>query len=161
MEYKYHPAFKHIAYFIISYMFLRSQKLMNNELLLLNSIILTLFIIILDHLFISGHITPFQPLTYEYINEDEIKDLEKKIIKDEKRKKRQKKQQNEQKKQIEKQQDKCQTSHGVLVHPNNVKCEDHSQYVRMENNLDNFVRTTNNEENENIVDYPEYMAYNE
>lgn len=168
MEYKYHPAFKHIIYFIISYMFLRHQKLMNNELLLMNTIILTLFIIILDHLFISGHITPFEPLTYEYINEKEIKKLEKEIKKEEKKEKKKKK--------INKNIDSIENTvelqnyhnenimnelnHIQLNHPNNLKCQNHSQFVRMENSLDNFIND-DNFNNKLVEDYPEYMAYNE
>jgi hypothetical protein len=166
MEYKYHPAFKHIAYFVISYMFLRNQKLMNNELLLVNTIVLTLFIIILDHLFISGHITPFESLKYEYINEEEIDDIKKEIKKKEKKDKKLKKI-----KKIDSIEDKVELqnyhdnhtmneiNHIQLNHPNNLKCQNHSQYVRMENSLDNFINTDFNDKP--ITEYEEYMAYNE
>jgi hypothetical protein len=169
MEYKYHPVFKHITYFIISYMFLRHQKLMNNELLLVNAIILTLFLIILDHLFISGHITPFEPLTYEYINEKELKKLEKEIKKEKKKEKKLKKK--NKKKNIDSIENTVELqnyhdnnimnelNHIQLNHPNNLKCQNHSQFVRMENSLDNFINDDFN--NNTVEDYPEYMAYNE
>jgi len=172
MEYKYHPAFKHITYFIISYMFLRHQKLMNNELLLVNAIILTLFLIILDHLFISGHITPFEPLTYEYINEEELKKLEKEIKKEEKKEKKKLKKKNKNKKknidsientvELQNYHDNHtmnELNHIQLNHPNNLKCQNHSQFVRMENSLDNFINDDFNKKP--VEDYPEYLAYNE
>jgi hypothetical protein len=165
MEYKYHPAFKHLTYFIITYMFLRHQKIMNNELLLVNTIILTLFIIILDHLFISGHITPFEPLTYEYIDENEIIDIQKELKKEEKKKKKDKKKKiiknvenTAEMQNYHENQTMNELNHIQLNHPNNLKCQNHSQFVRMENNLDNFVNDNFNNQN---VDYPEYMAYNE
>lgn len=168
MEYKYHPAFKHLAFFIISYMFLRHQKITNNELLIINSIILTLFMIVLDHMFISGHITPFEPLKYEYIDENEIIDLKKEIKKEEKKKKKAERKEKKNRDDIE-ETVKLQEYHDQhtmneinqiqLNHPNNLKCNTHSQFVRMENNLDNFYETEFN--NKPTEDYPEYMAFNE
>jgi hypothetical protein len=70
MEYKYHPLFKHIIFFIIIYAFLRHQRLMNNEHLILNSFVLTLVMVFLDHMFIHGHISPLQSLSEQYIDED-------------------------------------------------------------------------------------------
>jgi len=164
MEYKYHPVFKHLTYFIISYMFLRHQKLMNNELLLANTIILTLFMIILDHLFISGHITPFEEMKYEYIDEEDINDIEKQLNKEKKKKKKDKKRKNRDK--IEEtvqlqnhheEQIMNEANNIQLNHPNNLKCNSHSQFVRMENNLDNYEFNNSPQE----MDLPSYMAYNE
>ena len=165
MEYKYHPVFKHLTYFIISYMFLRHQKLMNNELLLANTVILTLFMIVLDHLFINGHISPFDTMKYEYIDEEDIDELEKQLKKEEKkRKKKEKKQKNKNKTNIEEtvelqnthdQQTLNEINQIQLNHPNNLKCQNHSQYVRMENSLDNYDYRSEH------VDTPSYVAFNE
>jgi hypothetical protein len=83
-------------------MFLRHQQLMSTELLLANSIVLTLFMIILDHMFIKGHISPFQSLSDQYFNEEDIIDLKKEIEKEEKKKKKEEKKE-ENKKKMEKQ----------------------------------------------------------
>lgn len=144
-------------------MFLRHQKLMNNELLIINAIILTLFIIILDHLFISGHITPFEPLTYEYIDENEIIDIKEELKKEEKKKKKKnKKNRDNIEDTVEIQnhhenQTMNELNHIKMNHPNNLQCENHSQFVRMENSLDNFY---NNDFNNQNVEYPDYLAYN-
>jgi poly(A) polymerase Pap1 len=87
MEYQYHPVIKHVTYFILIYLFLRHQKIMANDILLINSIILTLFVIILDHLFIDNHPSPFES-SYNYIDEDEVKKLKKKIKKEKRKNKK-------------------------------------------------------------------------
>ena len=94
MEYKYHPIIKHVTYFILIYLFLRHQKLMPNDILLINTVILTLFVIILDQLFIDNHPTPFDSITDDYIDEEEVKKIKKKLKK-EKKKNKQKKTDNE------------------------------------------------------------------
>lgn len=88
MEYKYHPIIKHLTYFILCYLFLRHQYLMTNQILIINSVILTLFVIVLDHIFINGHVSPFEPLNYEYVDEEEIKKIEKQIKKEKRRNKK-------------------------------------------------------------------------
>ena len=57
-------------------------KLMNGELLIINAILLTLFMIILDHLFILNHISPFESLEYEYIDNSEVNEIKKKLNSD-------------------------------------------------------------------------------
>ena len=91
MEYKYHPIIKHLTYFILCYLFLRHQYLMSNQILIINSVILTLFVIVLDHIFINGHISPLEPLNYEYVDEEEIKKIEKQIKKEKRRNKKKQK----------------------------------------------------------------------
>jgi len=168
MEYKYHPALKHLTFFIISYMFMRHQKLMNNEILLLNAMILTLFMITLDHLFISGHITPLEPLTYDFINEEEFIDLEEEIKKEKKKEKQKEKKKKKKESNVEKTAELQsyhddntlnELNHIQLNHPNNLKCNSHSNFVRMENSLDNYQKNTDYHSDDN--DYPDYMAYNE
>jgi hypothetical protein len=89
MKYKYHPVIKHLTYFILTYLFLRHQKIMPNDILLINSIILTLFIIILDQMFIDGHLTPFDSFN-DYIDEDEVRKIKKKLKKEKLKKKKMK-----------------------------------------------------------------------
>ncbi len=88
MEYKYHPIFKYLAFFIITYMFLRHQKLMQNDLLLLNTLIITIFVIILDYGFIHNHLTLVQPLSDQFFDSTDMKqiekDLDKEVIKEQK-----------------------------------------------------------------------------
>jgi hypothetical protein len=91
MEYKYHPIIKHLTYFILCYLFLRHQNLMSNQILIINSVILTLFVIVLDHIFINGHVSPIEPLNYEYVDEEEIKKIEKQIKKEKRRNKKKQK----------------------------------------------------------------------
>lgn len=145
---------------------------MNNELLLTNIIILTLFLIILDHLFISGHITPFEEMKYEYIDEEDINNIEKKLNKEKEKKKKKKKKnkleetvklQNYHEEQIMNEPVNIQFKPNHQNHENhenyqnNLKCKSHSQFVRMENNLDNYEFRNNSQE----MDLPSYMAYNE
>ena len=59
------------------------------DILLINSIFLTLFIIVLDQMFIEGHLTPFDSFN-DCIDEDEVKKIKKKLKK-EKEKERKKK----------------------------------------------------------------------
>jgi hypothetical protein len=177
MEYKYHPTFKHLAYFVIIYMFLRHQKLMPNDILLINSVILTLFLIILDHMLISGHISPFESLSEQYFDENEIIDLQKEIEKEEKEEKRKrreiKRQQKEEEKLRNEETVKLQLTHDDQVvqetryiknnHPSNgPQCKSHSEFVNITNGLDNFNSNTSNRFNtyEDEI-YPEFMAYNQ
>lgn len=87
MEYQYYPIVKHVTYFILIYLFLRHQKLMANDILIINSVILTLFMIIVDHMFISNHPSPFDK-SDNYIDEDEVKKIKKKIKKEKKKNKK-------------------------------------------------------------------------
>jgi serine/threonine protein kinase len=89
MEYQYYPIIKHITYFILIYLFLRHQKIMANDILLINSVILTLFMIIVDHMFINNHPSPFDK-SDDYIDEDEVKKIKKKIKKEKKKNKQKK-----------------------------------------------------------------------
>jgi hypothetical protein len=82
MEYKYHPIFKYLAFFIIAYMFLRHQKIMPNDLLLLNTLIITIFLIILDYGFIHNHLTLVQPLSDQFFDSTNLKDIEKELDKE-------------------------------------------------------------------------------
>ena len=82
MEYKYHPIFKYLAFFIITYMFLRHQKIMANDLLLLNTFIVTIFLIILDYGFIHNHLTLIQPLSDQYFDSTDMKQIEKELDKE-------------------------------------------------------------------------------
>ena len=88
MEYKYHPIFKYLAFFIITYMFLRHQKIMQNDLLLINTLIITIFLIILDYGFIHSHLTLVQPLSDQFFDTTTLKDIEteldKEVIKEQK-----------------------------------------------------------------------------
>ena len=184
MEYKYHPVLKHLTYFIIIYLFLRHQKLMNNEILLINSIILTLFIIILDHVFILGHLTPFDSLADQYFNKDEIIDLKEEINKEERRKRREQRREKRREKrreddifEDESQEDKSKlqlTNDGQVVNelkfiknnkPNkfNDTAPNHSEFVNITNNLDNYEydRKSNNNNNNRKEDYTDFLAYNE
>ncbi len=150
MEYKYHPAFKHLTFFIISYAFMRHQKIMNNEILLANTVMLTLFIIILDNLFISGHVAPFQPLSYEYIDDDEVIDLKKELKREKKKKSRKNTENAEDEKNVD----------------NGTGRTDNCQIVRMENTLDNFNNEYDgckgcNSGGDDDESPPQYMAYNE
>ena len=109
MEYKYHPIYKYLVYLIISYTFLRHQNLMPNDKLLVNTILLTVFVIIVDHMFVHNHITLNQSLADQHIDntdikimekqlEDEIRKEDKMIEKMKKKKKKSKKQQIKEKK---------------------------------------------------------------
>jgi uncharacterized membrane protein len=155
-------------------MFLRHQKLMPNDILLINSVILTLFIIILDHILISGHISPFESLTEEYFDEYEINNLKEEIEKEERQKRKEyKKQKKEEKKLRNEETINLQLTHDDQVvqetqyiknnHPSNgPQCKSHSEFVNITNGLDNFSSNTGNKSN-NYEDeiYPEFMAYNQ
>jgi hypothetical protein len=69
-------------------MFLRHQKLMQNDLLLLNTLIITIFVIILDYGFIHNHLTLVQPLSDQFFDSTDMKqiekDLDKEVIKEQK-----------------------------------------------------------------------------
>jgi biopolymer transport protein ExbD len=73
MEYRYHPIYKYIAFFIILYAFLRHQKIMENNVLLINCFLITLFVMIVDQMFINDHLTIFQPLSDQNIKEEELR----------------------------------------------------------------------------------------
>ena len=148
---------------------------MPNDILLINSVILTLFLIILDHILISGHISPFESLSEQYFDEDEIIDLQKEIKKEEKKRKKElKKQQKEEEKQLRNEETvKLQLTHDDQVveetqyiknnHPSNgPQCKSHSEFVNITNGLDNFKSNTSNRFNtyEDEI-YPEFMAYNQ
>lgn len=68
MEYRYHPIYKYIAFYIILYAFLRHQKIMENNVLLVNTFFITIFVMIVDQLFISNNLTIFQPLSDQYFD---------------------------------------------------------------------------------------------
>lgn len=148
---------------------------MSSEILLVNSIILTLFIIILDHVFILGHLTPFDSLADQYFNKDEIIDLKEEINKEERRKRREEK---KEKKRREKQMDESFEDETKLQLTNNNQVVDelqfiknnnpnkfnnneksHSEFVNITNNLDNYDydRRSNNRREE----YTDFLAYNE
>jgi len=183
MEYKYHPALKHLTYFVIVYLFLKHQNIMSTEILLANSVVLTLFILILDHIFISGHLTPFESLDDQYFDTEEINKLkedieieeedleleEKKIKKDKKKKHKKNKRKQDLEKTVE-----LQNYHENQIveesqfiknnHPNNFsdKCVSHSEFVNITNGLDNFNSNTSNKFNTYQDEiYTDYKAYNE
>ena len=79
MEYKYHPIYKYLVYLIISYTFLRHQNLMANDKLLINTVLLTVFVIIVDHMFIHNHITLNQSLAEQHIDNTDIKIMEQQL----------------------------------------------------------------------------------
>jgi hypothetical protein len=62
---------------------------MANDILIINSVILTLFMIIVDHMFINNHPSPFD-ISDNYIDEDEVKKIKKKIKKEKKKNKQKK-----------------------------------------------------------------------
>ena len=146
---------------------------MPNDILLINSVILTLFIIILDHILISGHISPFESLTEQYFDEDEIIDLQEEIKREEKKKKKELKKQQKEEELRNEQTVKLQLTHDDQVvqeskyiknnHPSNgPQCKSHSEFVNITNGLDNFNSNTSNRFNtyEDEI-YPEFMAYNQ
>jgi len=169
MEYKYHPVIKHLTYFILCYLFLRHQNLMVNQILIINTVILTLFIIILDHIFIEGHITPFESLNYEYLDNVEIEKLEKELKKEERRQRKEKRKKEKEKKQHEQPEytepnkiDKIMLNELGYIknnHPNQMI--DHHDYVDIYNKLDN----TNNNLNTQNFEEDQFdfniKAYNE
>jgi hypothetical protein len=72
MEYRYHPIYKYIAFYIILYAFLRHQKVMENNVLLVNSFFITIFVMIVDQMFIANNLTIFQPLSDQYFDSTPI-----------------------------------------------------------------------------------------
>lgn len=68
MEYRYHPIYKYIAFYIILYAFIRHQKIMENNVLLVNTFFITIFVMIVDQMFISNNLTIFQPLSDQYFD---------------------------------------------------------------------------------------------
>lgn len=68
MEYRYHPIYKYIAFYIILYAFLRHQKIMENNVLLVNTFFITIFVMIVDQMFIANNLTIFQPLSDQYFD---------------------------------------------------------------------------------------------
>lgn len=68
MEYRYHPIYKYIAFYIILYAFLKHQKIMENNALIINTFFITIFVMIVDQLFIANNLTIFQPLSDQYLN---------------------------------------------------------------------------------------------
>ena len=119
MEYRYHPIYKYIAFYIILYAFLRHQKIMENNVLLVNTFFITIFVMIVDQMFIANNLTIFQTLSdqyfdstpmsvvkqelYEEFNDDDVtKNIESDLDEDEdedKPKKKKKSKKNKQKKQ--------------------------------------------------------------
>lgn len=174
MEYKYHPAFKHLTFFIIVYLFLRHQEIMTNELLFINSIIITVFLIILDHLFIHNHLTPLQSLSDQYFDDIDIVQLEQEIFEKEneesdnskKKKKKSKKNQNkdvekmtpinDEKKCINKLDNNNNNNHNDYVHIGLNNYDINQEMYNHETNNQNY-----NNFNDNLDEYPEYLAYNE
>ena len=73
MEYKYHPLVKYVVFFIIVYMFIREQKVFNNDLLLANSLLITFLFVCLDIMFIHNHPSLFKSLKNQH--DDEINDI--------------------------------------------------------------------------------------
>jgi len=179
MEYKYHPAFKHLVFFVIVYLFLRHQELMSNELLFINSIIITVFLIILDHLFIHNHLTPLQSLSDQYFDDIDIVQLEQELLDEEKeervdKKDKKKKGSKSKKNKVEKMTHIKEDSNVVVkdtkcINSNNISNNNsmmtHDEYVNIGlNNYDNYDKYNSNNFNnlnDNIDEYPEYLAYNE
>ena len=80
MEYKYHPIYKYLFFFVITYAFLKHQNLMENNRLLINSFIITIFGMLVDQMFIHNNLTIFQPLSDQYFdNNPQIKVIEKEL----------------------------------------------------------------------------------
>lgn len=143
---------------------------MTNQILIINTVILTLFIIILDHIFIEGHITPFESLNYEYLDNVEIEKLEKELKREEKR-------QRKEKKKREREQQKIQTVNNEQLessqidkkmlnelgyiknnHPNQMIS--HHDYVDIYNRLDNTNNLNTQNLEEDQFDF-NIKAYNE
>jgi len=105
MEYRYHPIYKYIAFYIILYAFLRHQKIMENNVLLVNTFFITIFVMIVDQMFILNNLTIFQPLSDQYfdstpmsvvkqeldeipIDNDEVKNIESELDEEKPKKKK-------------------------------------------------------------------------
>ena len=88
MEYKYHPIYKYLFFFVITYAYMKHQAIMEDKMLLINSIILTIFVMIVDQMFIHNNLSIFQPLSDQYFDDNaQIKITEKQLeqeIKEEK-----------------------------------------------------------------------------
>ena len=88
MEYKYHPIYKYLFFFVITYAYMKHQTIMEDKILLVNSIVLTIFVMIVDQMFIHNNLTIFQPLSDQYFDDNaQIKITEKQLeqeIKEEK-----------------------------------------------------------------------------
>ena len=82
MEYKYHPIYKYVVFFILTYMYLRYENLMKHDVLLLTSVIITVFAMIIDHMFIHNHLTIIQPLSDQYFDSTDMKIIEKQLDKE-------------------------------------------------------------------------------
>lgn len=83
MEYKYHPIYKYLFFFVITYAFLRHQQVMPLDKLLINTIIVSIFAMIVDHMFVHNHLSIFQPLSDQYFDDNpEIKIVEKELEKE-------------------------------------------------------------------------------
>jgi hypothetical protein len=179
MEYKYHPAFKHLTFFVIIYLFLRNQEIMSNELLFINSVIITVFLIILDHLFIHNHLTPLQSLSDQYFDDMDIIELEKeleleKVDDDESNKSKKSKKSKKIKKSKINNENVDNISEKMVIRDQNEQQtpvnkfkvnNNHNDYVHI--GLNNYVTEQpaypyeRNSYNDNIDEYPEYLAYNE
>ena len=78
MEYKYHPIYKYLFFFVITYAYMKHQTIMEDKILLVNSIVLTIFVMIVDQMFIHNNLTIFQPLSDQYFDDNvQIKITEK------------------------------------------------------------------------------------
>jgi len=80
MKYKYHPIYKYLFFFVITYAFLKHQNLMENNRLLVNTFIITIFAMLVDQMFIHNNLTIFQPLSDQYFDDNaQIKVIEKEL----------------------------------------------------------------------------------
>ncbi len=82
MEYKYHPIYKYVVFFVLTYMYLRHENLMKHDVLLLTTLIVTAFAMIVDHMFIHNHLTIIQPLSDQYFDSTDMKLIEKELDKE-------------------------------------------------------------------------------
>ena len=80
MEYKYHPIYKYLFFFVITYAYMKHQSIMEDKILLVNSVILTIFAMIVDQMFIHNNLSIFQPLSDQYFDDNaQIKITEKQL----------------------------------------------------------------------------------
>ena len=102
MEYKYHPIYKYLFFFVITYAFMKHQSIMENNRLLINTFIITIFVMIIDQMFIHNNLSIFQPLSDQYFDDNaQIKVIEKELeeeIKEQKIIEKMKKKRNQKKK---------------------------------------------------------------
>ena len=83
MEYKYHPIYKYLFFFVIAYAFMKHQNIMDDKRLIVNTIILTIFVMIVDQMFIHNNLTIFQPLSDQFFDDNaQIKIIEKELDKE-------------------------------------------------------------------------------